>query len=117
MDPKKERKQLFKEMEVERGVYTIKNKQNGKVLVVATRNFKTMNGKRFELENGSSTHKDLQHDWQTYGKEAFAFDICEKLPNNTDAAFNEKKALRALEEKWLEKLQPYGERGYHKALE
>ena len=28
--------------------------------------------------------------------------------------FDKKDELKKLEKKWLEKLQPYGERGYHK---
>ena len=47
------------------------------------------------------------------GKAAFTFDILEKLKEKDDPYFNQKEALLEIEEKWLEKLQPYGEQGYN----
>lgn len=115
MDRKKELKQQFKETTVEAGVYQIKNTINNKILVGSTRNFKTLNGIIFMLEtNGYTTNKELQKEWNQYGKDAFTFEILEKLKKKDELYFNEKEALLELEEKWLEKLQPYGERGYNK---
>lgn len=114
MDRKKELKQQFRETPVESGIYQIKNTINNKIMVGSTRNLKTLNGIKFMLEtNGYTPNKDLQNEWNQYGKDAFTFDILEKLKKNDDPYFNEKEALLALEEKWLEKLQPYGERGYN----
>ncbi|MFZ7942918.1 GIY-YIG nuclease family protein [Neobacillus sp. 19] len=115
MDRKKELKQQFKEITVDAGIYQIKNTLNNKILVGSTKNFKTLNGLKFMLEtNGYTTHKELQIEWNQYGKDAFQIDILEKLKKYDDPYFNEKEALLALEEKWLEKLQPYGERGYNR---
>ena len=62
--------------------------------------------------NNYTTNKELQKDWNQYGKDNFTFDILEKLKKNTDNPyFNEKEALNELEEKWVEKLQPYGDNG------
>jgi hypothetical protein len=36
------------------------------------------------------------------------------LKKQDEPYFNEKEALAELENKWLEKLQPYGERGYNR---
>ena len=114
MDRKKELKQQFKETSVEAGIYQIKNTINNKILVGSTKNFKTLNGLIFMLEtNGYTTNKELQKEWNQYGKDAFIIDILEKLKKNDEPYFNEKEALLALEEKWLEKLQPYEERGYN----
>ncbi|TDL60835.1 GIY-YIG nuclease family protein [Rhodococcus qingshengii] len=114
MDRKKELKQQFKETSVEAGIYQIKNRINNKILVGSTKNFKTLNGIKFMLEtNGYTTNKDLQKEWNQYGKDTFIIDILEKLKKNDKPYFNEKEALLALEEKWLEKLQPYGDRGYN----
>ncbi len=114
MDRKKEMKQQYKETSVEAGVYQIKNTINNKILVGSTKNFKTLNGIKFMLEtNGYTTNKELQKEWNQYGKVAFMIDILEKLEKKADPYFNEKEALLALEEKWLEKLQPFGERGYN----
>jgi hypothetical protein len=115
MDRKKEIKRQYKETDVEAGVYHIKNTINQKLLVGSTKNLKTLNGIKFMLEtNGYTTNKDLQKEWNQYGKEAFIIDILEVLKKSDEPYFNEKEALLALEEKWLEKLQPYGERGYNK---
>jgi hypothetical protein len=114
MNRKKELKQQFKETSVEAGVYQIKNTNNQKILVGSTKNLKTLNGIKFMLEtNGYTTNKELQKEWNQYGKDAFTVDILEKLKKSNDPYLNEKEALLALEEKWLEKLQPYGERGYN----
>lgn len=114
MDRKKELKRQFKEMEIEAGVYQIKNIRNKKILVGITRNLKTLNGIKFMLEtNTYTTNQELQKEWNQYGKDAFEFTILEKLKKKDEPYFNEKEALRDLEDKWLEKLQPYGERGYN----
>lgn len=115
MDRKKMLKQQFKETSVEAGIYQIVNTINHKVLVGSTLNLKTQNGIKFMLEtNAYTTNKELQNDWNQYGKDAFKFEILEKLKKKDHPYFNEKEALLSLEEKWLEKLQPYGERGYNK---
>ncbi|MET1030381.1 GIY-YIG nuclease family protein [Domibacillus tundrae] len=113
MDRKKELKQQFKEATVEAGIYQIKNTANGKVFIGSTRNVKTINGRKFELEAGSSTHKELQKEWNEFGKEAFQFDILEIVKKPETGFFDEKRTLEKLERKWLEKIQPFGNRGYN----
>lgn len=113
MDRKKQLKQLYKETPVKGGIYKITNKQNGKLFIGATRNFKTINGVKFSLENKSHINKELMEDWATYGKDAFDFEILETLEKKDTPYFNEKEELANLEEKWLTELQPYDEKGYH----
>lgn len=114
VDRKKELKQQFKETTVEAGVYVIKNTKNQKILIGKTRNLKTLNGIKFMLENGTYTiNSRLQAEWNQYGKEAFTFDVLEKLKKKEDPYFKEKEALMDLEQKWLEQLQPYEEKGYN----
>lgn len=114
MDRKKELKQLYKETTVEAGVFQIKNTKNEKIFISSTPNLKTLNGVKFMLQNSGHRNKELQEDWNQLGQEAFTIEVLEKLKKNEeDPYFNEKEALAELEEKWLEKLQPYGERGYN----
>jgi hypothetical protein len=113
MERKKELKQLYKEIPIEAGVYQIKNCKNEKILIGSTKNLKTLNGVRFSLENGVHTNRKLQEEWKSFGKEAFAFKVLEILKKKEDIYYNEKEELEKLEEKWLDHLQPYGERGYH----
>lgn len=82
--------------------------------VESTMNLKTMSRRRFELNIGSYTNRALQEDWQKYGSNAFEFEVLEVLEKKETGYFNAKEELKKLEEKWLEVLQPYGERGYNR---
>lgn len=113
VDRKAELKQFAKEIKTDAGVYQIKNNRNGKALVESTRNLKTINGQQFQLELGSHTNKMLQQDWNECGKEAFTFEVLEVLDKEKMAPLDEQDALKKLKEQWLERLQPFGERGYN----
>lgn len=114
MDRKKELKHQYQEIEIVAGVYQIKNSLNGKLFVESTRNLKTINGVKFMLNNNTHINKELQSDWNEVGKEAFSFEILETLKKDeSDPYFNAKEALKAMEQKWLEELKPYGENGYN----
>jgi hypothetical protein len=114
MDRKKELKQMYKETPIEAGIYQIKNTSNQKVFVESTRNLKTITGKKFQLETGTNTNKQLQEEWKQYGKDAFTFEVLEVLKKKEEGYFDEKRELEKLEDKWLDELQPYGERGYNR---
>ncbi|HWI61447.1 MAG TPA: GIY-YIG nuclease family protein [Symbiobacteriaceae bacterium] len=116
MDRKELRRQA-RETKVEAGIYQIRNLQSGKVLVLSTRNLKTMNGKRFGLEMGGYINKQLQEDYTRLGRDAFAFEVLEVLEKPETGYFDEKDALKKLLTKWLHQLQPYGERGYNTGME
>lgn len=114
MDRKKELAMQYKEMKKDSGVYQIRNTRNNKVLVVATPDLKTMNGKRFQLQMGSHMNKQLQQDWNEYGEDAFEFEVLEVLKEKKEGYFDKQVELKKLEGKWLDELQPYGERGYNR---
>ena len=110
MDRKKELKQQYKEEKTEAGIFQIKNTKNQKVFIKATPNLRTMNSQRFQLDLKGHPNKALQQEWNQYGEEAFVLEVLETLPEDTTDV---RYALKKLEAKWLEQLQPYGERGYH----
>lgn len=115
MDRKKELKQLYKEIKTEAGVYQIRNNQNQKILIVTTPNLKTITGRSLELKSGSyKANTELQQELTKFGPEAFSFEILEVLEEPDEGFFDRGDELKKLEKKWLEKLQPYGEKGYHK---
>jgi hypothetical protein len=114
MERKEELKQLYKESKTQAGVYQIKNTKNQKIFIGSTMNLKTLNGKRFELKMGSHKNKLLQNEWNEYGEDAFVFEVLEVLEKKETGYFDAKDELAKLEAKWLEKLQPYGERGYNR---
>ena len=117
MENKKSRKELNKEY-LERvkpaGIFQVKNTANGKVLLGSSLNLEgPLNRHRFMLKIGSHTNKALQKDWDEFGPDKFVFEILEEVKRKDDPNFNLKDELTLLEMIWLEKLQPFGERGYN----
>ena len=68
---------------------------------------------RAQLAAGSHHSKPLQSDWEEFGETAFAFEILEPLEPRTDPNYDYKSDLEVLEDLWLEKLEPYGDKGYN----
>lgn len=66
------------------------------------------------MNAGTNTNKTLQKEWNEYGEDAFVFEVLEILKEKKDGYFNAKDELKKLEEKWLDRLQPYGEKGYNR---
>ncbi|MNC73184.1 hypothetical protein D3C75_1243390 [compost metagenome] len=64
--------------------------------------------------------KELQTDWNKDGEAAFRFEILEQIKPEEDFVqevsdlAKYRKMLPDLEQKWLQELSPYGERGYNK---
>jgi hypothetical protein len=117
MDRKAELKRLAKEAKTDAGVYQIKNVRSGKVFIESTRNLKTINGQQFQLEMGSHRNKQLQQEWNEFGKEAFVVEVLEILEKEDSPYFDERDALKKLKAKWLTQLRPVGDRGYHSERE
>lgn len=113
MERKKELKQQYKEMKNEGGVYQIRNTKNQKVFVATTPNLKTINGRKLMLRGGGHKNRQLQGEWNQFGEEAFVFEVLEVLEEKEEGFFDKAEELKKLEKKWLDKLQPYGERGYN----
>jgi len=114
---KEERARLvaqYKEIPIEAGVYQIRNTVNGKLFVDTTRNLKSLNGRTSSLSSGTYPNKALQREWTEYGADAFALEVLEVLEPDDNPFVDVKDELKKLHEKWLEKLQPYGDKGYHK---
>ena len=112
---RKEINREYKERIKPAGVYQVKNMANGKVLLGSSLNLEgPLNRHRFMLKIGSHTNKALQKDWDELGPDQFTFDILEEVKQRPDdPSFNLKDELSLLEMIWLEKLQPFGERGYN----
>lgn len=113
MDHKKELKEMYKEIKIEAGVFIMTNQQNGKVFVGSFNNLKRLNGFQFSLKTNTHTNKKLQADYNTFGKDAFDIEVVEYLKKKEEGYFDDKKELEKLEQKWLDKLQPFGDRGYN----
>ena len=105
----------YKETPLPMGVFQIKNKVNGKLLLLKAQNLPgIINRHQLELRRGMHRNPQLQADWNHYGEAAFSFDVLatikpeEFLPEYYPTAVND------LFEAWFEKLQPFGDSGYNK---
>lgn len=106
----------YKETRQPMGVYCVRNTVSGKLLVGASINLPgILNRQRSSLTFAGHTNKELQADWNRLGPDAFAFEVLDTLePPKDDPTYDPTDDLKALEEMWLDKLSPYGERGYNR---
>ena len=96
------------------GVYCIRNTVNGKLLVSTSRDLPSiLNRQRMQLRAGSHTNQSLNKDLKEYGAEAFEVEVLDTLDVPEQADYVPSSDLRILEQMWLDKLLPYGERGYN----
>lgn len=110
---RKELQQQYQQMKTYMGIYQITNTVNGKVLISTSPNLKnrwlTL---RLQLDMGRHANSELQKDWNELGEESFTYEVVEEkeVAEDTDIRWE----LRQMEKAWLEKLRPYGDRGYNK---
>ena len=97
------------------GVYQVRNLVNGKIFVGSSLNLPgRINRHKFELNVGSENIKELQEDYNKFGEENFSFEIIDELKPKEDPEYNYKEDVAVLEQLWVEKLQPFAEKGYNK---
>jgi hypothetical protein len=96
------------------GVFQIANKLNGKVFIDSSTNLPgKINRHRFALNLGQHKSRLLQAEWKEFGEDAFEFEVLEDVTPRDDPNYDYKSDLETLEDLWLEKLKPYGEKGYN----
>lgn len=96
------------------GIYLIRNLVNDKVFVGSTINLDAVfNSIRFKLYAGDHPNKALEADWKQLGTGKFEFEVLEEVFPREDANYDYAADLETLEDLWLEKLEPYGEKGYN----
>ncbi len=114
MKSKEELKREYKNRPKPADVFQIKNTANGKVLLGSSKNLEgPLNAAKFLLTTGHYYNKALQQDWNEYGADKFVFEILEEVEVKDDPNFNLDDELTLLEMIWLERQQPFGERGYN----
>lgn len=109
---KKELKLDYKLNSRPMGVFQIRNLANEKIFVGSSLNLSGIfNRHEFQLKARVHASKTLQKDWNELGSENFAFEILEEISPRENLDY--KMELVFLEDLWLEKLQPFGEKGYN----
>ncbi|HKX28721.1 MAG TPA: GIY-YIG nuclease family protein [Blastocatellia bacterium] len=114
MVDKKSLKREYQQSQTPMGVFQIRNLVNGRVLVGSSLNLPgILNRHQFALQMGKHQNRSLQADWNEFGRENFAFEILDELTPSPDPGRDYRTDLNFLEELWLEKLEPFGDRGYN----
>jgi hypothetical protein len=97
------------------GIVQVRNIRNNRVYLTASANTPgTINSIRFQLKMGNFLPSPgLAQDWKEMGEQNFVVEVLDELKPVDDPAYDYCDDLKALEEMWLEKIKPFGERGYH----
>jgi hypothetical protein len=113
-DKRSEIKRIYKQNSADMGVYQIKNRRNGKIYIDSCKNLDgTRNSRLFQLKMGKVVFSsELQKELDEFGAESFEFSVLEVL-DKPETEENCDRLLASLELRWLEDLQPFGERGYN----
>ncbi len=96
------------------GVFQVRNLTNEKVYIASSVNIPGfINRIKFQLNANVHPGKSLQKDWNELGSENFAFEILEEVFPREDPDYDHKADLEFLENLWLKKELPFGDKGYN----
>lgn len=111
---KKELKEQYKSTHTPMGIFQIRNLANNKLFIGSALNLSgILTSNKLQLKAGSHPNRKLQAEWNEYGSESFVFEVVDELAATQGADYDYRTDLSYLEELWMEKLVPYGERGYN----
>ncbi len=112
---RKELTREYKRTPKDMGVYIIRNAVNGKCFVGPSADVRSrLNRHRMDLRTNSERNSDLQHDWNSFGADAFEFEVVDLLEPAVGPGYDPAEDLQVLESLWVEKLQPFNAKGYNR---
>lgn len=104
----------YKERPRPMGVFRVHNTADQKSFVDSSVDAPAaLNRERFQLKAGLHPNAALQADWNRLGAEAFEFELLDSVGQEDRPDADRAADLAVLERLWLEKLSPYGTRGYN----
>jgi hypothetical protein len=113
-EDKKQLKKNYRQRARRMGVFLIRNNLSDKVFLGSGLDLHgVINRHKFQLSREIHPNKSLQADWVKLGSDNFSFEIVDELTPREDVDLDHRKELTFLEDLWLERLQPFGERGYN----
>jgi hypothetical protein len=111
---RREAARRYKESRRPMGIYQVRNTVSGRVLIGTSVDLPSMlNRQQAQLRLGAHRNRDLQQDWNALGAGAFTFDVLDTLEPPDEPGYDPAEDLRVLEQLWLDRLTPFGERGYN----
>jgi hypothetical protein len=115
MPDKKELIRGYKQTIQPMGIFQILNMANGKIFIDSSKNLNgSLNAARFQLQLGSHRNRLLQDEFAHFGERQFVFEILDRLePKKDDPIYDYTGDLATLKEMWIDKLKPFGEKGYN----
>lgn len=114
MNRKQELVREYKQRPRQMGIFQVRNTANGKILVGSSTDLPAiLNRHRAGLRLGGHPNRAIREDCKTFGADAFEFEILDTLPVPDEPGYDPSADLRTLEAMWIEKLSPFGERGYN----
>jgi hypothetical protein len=97
------------------GVFRVVHTASGKCLVGTSVDLPSvLNRERAQLRLGGHRNEALQRDWNSFGADAFVFEVLDTLTPPDEPGYDPTGDLQVLEQMWLEKLSPFDERGYNR---
>ena len=92
-----EMKRAYKEKPPPMGVFAVRNRANGKVLVGSSLNVPgALNRIKFELTTGMPRLPALLEDWKRYGADNFSFEVLDVLKPSEEPGVDPKEELTAM---------------------
>lgn len=114
MKSRKELKEEYKQMKFPMGVFQIRNLENGKIYIGSSldldANWRSL---KFQLNADSFLIEQLQKDWNQMGADHFVYEILDEIKADDSKNLDYKKEIKALEEMYIESLQPFDDKGYN----
>jgi hypothetical protein len=106
----KEYKQTIQPM----GIFQIRNINTGKILVSSSLNLNaSINRFKFDPEMSCSIVSQLMKDLVQYGADNFVLEVIDRLEPKKESANDYREDLAELLQMWIDKLQPFEEKGYN----
>lgn len=103
------------------GIFQLRNKITDKIYVGAAMDLDGMRNRiAFFAGQNDAPFYEIKEDWIKHGPDSFVFEVLDRLKPQADEVSDEgelaayKSDLEALLALWLEKLQPYGDKGYNR---
>jgi len=97
--------QEYKLREKKAGIFRIANTATGKVLLGSSLDLHfPLNSQEFQLTCGSHKNRELQDDFDRYGRNTFAFEIVEVVRSSDAPGFSVEAELKRLENVYKEQL-------------
>src|SRR5258708_29337921 len=107
-------KQAYKTTKKPMGFFLIGNTVSAKIFLASGLDLRgIINRHKFQLSVGGHQNRLLQHDWNELGSTRFEFEILDQMEPTGEASFDSRRELTFMEQMWLEKLKPFGKRGYN----